>query len=198
MRVTKVTFNVIVLLAMSVCTSVAASSGKTIMDSFDAMTANPTELFFAFGLDEVAALRNGDATLSLSFTPEGSSEPAVDERFALTLIGPESLAQTPRSLAGETIFFTSLASNDIERMKTAQKQLLEFRKNRILGDGSFSFGVFGSCRKTQTLPDHLPYRSFFRTSKTDTFVEVLERTDLLELLGKEKRSTFLSQMALCG
>ena len=197
MRNTRLALGAAALLAALAYLPIASHSVKAFSSDLDVATVDPSTLLIAFGFTDAIALRDGDARLSLKFTPQGSSNPAVDETHGLILIPNETVKNAPQPEDGETIFIVTVAPDDIPTLKKAQKELLSFREKGITGDGSFSFGVFGSCSMGAVELTQVPYRVFARAGEQENFTQMVDHADLLTLLADDERAKFLQNLKPC-
>ncbi len=165
------------------------------LSQFDVLTANPESLSAALAVPETIRLRDGDASLHLGYQVEGEETPQVDEHFEMRIARED--ASAPEAQPGETVYVASLAPDVAERMRAAQKKVVQLKDQGKDGRGTFSISFDGGCF-AGVRPSVLPLRTFLRFEPDGPFIQMVSTENVLDNLDGETADTLLTKLEPCS
>ncbi|WP_208353452.1 hypothetical protein [Pseudaestuariivita rosea] len=189
----KTTLCAIALGILTGCGSLSPA-GMIAASRLDPLETPPADISVAVSVPKVVRLRDGDAELTLSFTP--ASGRAGDTVLAQVPLTVTATADGPRApAADEAIYVFGFNADAANALSVAQDRIKGLRARGVEGKGSLSIGVTGGCL-TAPLPGALPVATWLRTGD-DAFVPLTRPTDMLQALQPEDRDLLIQGLQPC-
>jgi|GEM_PF-1646996 len=165
------------------------------LSQFDLLTADPESLSAALAVPDTIRLRDGDASLYLGYQVEGEDTPRVDEHFEMRIAREDKSA--PDAQMGEAVYVVSLTPDVAERMRAAQKKILQLKDQEQDGRGTFSISFDSGCY-SGVRPTVLPLRTFLRFTPDGPFIQMVSTENVLDDLDGETADTLISKLEPCS
>ncbi|MEL6411679.1 MAG: hypothetical protein AAGJ89_11275 [Pseudomonadota bacterium] len=168
--------------------------GVIVASQLDPLETNPSDIAVAVRVPKKLILREGDATLALSYLP--------DDRFSFAAI----TAEVPLSVTSEdwpyeidsdaVTYVLAFSETDGANLQQTQAKIKALRASGIEGKGTLAINVEGGCF-TGPLEGQLIVATWIRTNPTAGFVQLTRPTDIFGTLSAEELAALQMEFTEC-
>ncbi|MEW9919644.1 hypothetical protein AB2B41_08520 [Marimonas sp. MJW-29] len=179
---------------LSACGSIGPS-GLAALARLDPLNSPAGSLAVAISVPENLLLSDGDAALTLAFSPHDKAQAApVSTTLPLT-IRTGADAPLARS-AGRKVYVLGLSVGDAARFRRTQATIRSLRENAVHGQGSLQVSVTGGCL-IRPLGEALPVATCLRPDPSAAFIPLTRETDLFDVLNTTEARALRARLGSC-